>query len=302
MSMSTGIITVAYGAEYDRCAAHTMAWSRKNTDLPFAVVTNLRAEERCAKWNDVSAIEFIYREESTRDNRVAKLSMDLISPFDKTLYIDADSVIQHSGCEMFVDSLVDHEIAFRFLTHFDTHRPIWRLFVRQFELFGVSKPIAIYYGGVIAFVPGIETRRFYAGWLERWQKTDRGRDMPAQNATIKQCAIKHGILPVRLFGIDAAGGEDYIVVHNGESAFGWRKRFCIPNWKGFFPTDRAEDFVYEGRRAIAKVRGRLKRGRVLIQRRGPRPVVPMLSPPSSPSGMTKVAFCKHLRKRGIVLG
>jgi len=55
--VNSGILIVAYGQDYDRCAAGACAYTRLYTDLPIHVITNLRS--RCDKWKEVPGVAFM---------------------------------------------------------------------------------------------------------------------------------------------------------------------------------------------------------------------------------------------------
>jgi len=230
--MTTGIITVAYGADYDRCAAHAFLYGRQFTDLPIAVITNLK--ERCKTWDNVSNVQFLYFERDQKVNRRAKLQMDLISPFDKTLYIDADAVIQKPGIEIFADILDKHEMVFNWRITFNPGQPIWNIYARCMKRFGVTKPISIYNGGLIAFRKSPAVRNFFQQWIMMWECFGNGREMPPLNCAIKSTGIDHGKFPLLYFA-DSARNDQALIQHNYNGDF--NQRFGIPAWESFKPFD-----------------------------------------------------------------
>lgn len=241
--MTAGIYTVAYGTDYDRCAACALYYSRKHTSLPFAVATNLLPEARCKRWADVANVTFVYHERSQGQNRRAKLNMDLLSPFDLTLYIDADSVIQGPGADTFVSLLEATDMAFNWRITFRPGDRIWNLYARTMAQFGVTKPIGIYNGGIIAFKKTPAVRALFAEWLRMWEATGCGREMPALNCAIKKTGIEHSTFPL-LFFADAQHHPRAVIQHNFGGQFG--AMFGIPRWVDHKPFDgRADDFRLE---------------------------------------------------------
>jgi hypothetical protein len=243
MNNYAGIITVAYGQEYDKCAAHTLYHSRQFTDLPFAVITNIRAADRNPKWKQIKNVQFFYFQRLQSQNRRAKLQMDLISPFEKTLYIDADSVIQKHGVESFVKLLDIAPMAFNWRITFYPGEKIWNIYARCMKLSGVSKPISVYNGGIVAFTKTPDTRGFFSEWLRIWELFGRGREMPPLNCAIKKTQIHCAHFPLLYFA-DNARHDDCIIQHNYNKDF--NKRFNIPAWVDYKPFDgNKSDFRLE---------------------------------------------------------
>jgi hypothetical protein len=244
--MTAGIYTVAYGEDYDRCAACAFRYGRKHTDLPIAVATNLRAGERCKAWAEVPNVTFMYfANRNQGDNRRAKLQMDLISPFERTLYIDADSVIQNAGVERFAPLLDDNEMVFNWRITFGTGDRIWNIYARCMAMFGVKKPISIYNGGIIAFRKTPAVREFFRVWMSHWETFGCGREMPPLNCTIKEFEgkLKYTTFPL-LFFADAQTHTDTVIQHNYSRDF--NQKFGIVPWTPYKPFDgNKNDFHLE---------------------------------------------------------
>jgi hypothetical protein len=236
-----GILTVAYGADYDRCAAHAFLWGRKYTDLPIFIITNVT--QRSPVWEKVGNVKFLYFPREQRDNRRPKLGMDLLTPFDKTLYIDADSVIQNPGVGIFEKLLDDHEMVFNWRITFQPGEKIWNIYARCMKQFGVTKPISICNGGIIAFRKGESTRILFNTWLKMWEEFGTGREMAPLNCAIKKTGIDYGSFPLLYFA-DAGRSDNSIIQHNYNGDF--NKRFGIPPWKDYKPFDGDKtDFRFE---------------------------------------------------------
>ncbi len=78
-----GICYVAYGHSARVEAAESIKSLREHCDLPVAVISDkpLRAP----------GIAHVYAPDADPGGRLAKLSLDQLSPFDATLYLDADT-------------------------------------------------------------------------------------------------------------------------------------------------------------------------------------------------------------------
>jgi len=242
--MSSGFFIVAYGKEYDKCAAYAWAFSRRFTGLPLCVVTNLKPEERCSKWKDVKNVEFKYFQKEQKENRRPKLGMDLLTPYDKTLYMDADCVIQKPGVEVFERLLDENDAIFNWRITFNPGEKIWNIYARCMKQFGIEKPISIYNGGLIAFKKMPAVRELFTMWQEFWVSAGRGREMAPLNCAIKKTGIQIGTFPLLYFA-DAGRNDNVIIQHNYNNNF--CERFGIPKWTEYKPFDngRADDFRFE---------------------------------------------------------
>ena len=85
--MKIGIIYVAFGAACDRLAAHCIAYSRKYTNLPICVLTNISVAERDAKWDEIENIEFKHFNLPLSANRQIKTSLPDHTPFEVLAYV-----------------------------------------------------------------------------------------------------------------------------------------------------------------------------------------------------------------------
>lgn len=81
--MSEGIIYIAYGPRARHEATESIRSLRQHTDLPVAVVGE-----------PVGGAQHITLADGGWGGRLAKLSLDRLSPWEQTLYLDADTRIQ----------------------------------------------------------------------------------------------------------------------------------------------------------------------------------------------------------------
>jgi len=180
---------------------------------------------------------------SKSESRRAKLQTGLLTPFDHTLYIDADSVVQHPGVEVFSDCLENHDMEFNWPITFKPGEKIWNIYARCMKKFGVMKPISIYNGGIIAFKKNPKVRGFFETWLRYWEVFGCGREMPPLNCAIKSTGINHSYFPL-LFFADNSRNDACVIQHNYNGDF--NKRFGIAPWKEFKPFDgNKDDFRFE---------------------------------------------------------
>jgi len=225
--MKNGICYVAFGEEYDYQCAHSAFLVRKYSDIPILVVTNLR--ERCGEWNEVEGVSFVVVEAEQKENRYFKIRMDLLSPFEVTLFCDTDTAVQSNEFLGGFERASYHDVMFSVyarITDMD-QLPMpdrYGAYVRQDEL-----PQNIYKEGVFFFQKTEATHVLFGRWEYYWRLLNCGRDMPALfPATTRAEVLKLGILPP---GWDDRNG--HIIVH----AFGDHRVEGLPSIKKFKPFD-----------------------------------------------------------------
>lgn len=108
MSETSGIIYLAFGSSYLVMALRSIRSLRKtNPDLPVCLVTNLKITKAdIALLRDDDAL--VVLQEDQANNRAIKTSINTISPYDQTLFLDCDTVV-----------LGALDTGFRFLDDFD---------------------------------------------------------------------------------------------------------------------------------------------------------------------------------------
>ncbi|MFH1718524.1 MAG: glycosyltransferase family 9 protein [Planctomycetota bacterium] len=231
-----GILTIAFGGEYDRIAAACMKHSRRFTDLPICVLTNLKAENRSGVWSEVSNVRFSYYPElQPADNRQIKMDMYHAGPFDKTLYLDADALIQRPGVECIFDML-DH-------ADFVLNGPhIWRpgnqvpnIYAKAMLSCGAKLPITAYNGGFLAWNKNDKVESVFRLWHEYWERAGEGRDMPALACAVQR--VKPLIFDVALSPVFAASEAkpQCIIQHNYNGTF--FEDFGLPKFQESKPFD-----------------------------------------------------------------
>ena len=72
-----GILTVAFGEKYDKLAAATMRYSRRFTQLPICILTNIKPEDRNKLWETVDNVKFETFPWSQDHNRSIKTQMNI---------------------------------------------------------------------------------------------------------------------------------------------------------------------------------------------------------------------------------
>jgi hypothetical protein len=234
-----GILTIAFGAEYDKIAAHTLRYAARLVEnLPFlCVITNV--QDRCQAWEEVEQIcniDFICGEAwQDSDNRKYKMQMWDLTPFDKTIYIDADAVIQKEGIECIFDMLDHADFVLNGLNYWRIGDKVPNIYAKAMLSCGAKLPLNCYNGGFLAWRKGEAANKLFETWYEYFKRTGRGRDMPAL-----ACAIQHVeplIFDVGLSPVFAPERKDpnCIIQHNYNATF--FDDFKLPRFQESKPFD-----------------------------------------------------------------
>jgi len=201
-TVNRGHLYVAFGSEYDKVGAHSVAYLRKVSSLPVHVVTNVPVASRHPEWSKLSNVTFSYVSMPNESNRVPKTLLCQYSPFDETLYTDVDSLICSSKFMEVFELLKQNDILLPIWRHNireneipEESRPLFSKLLRQFprEGFHPKQPLTIYGGGTCAFKKNDKVHRFFLLFNEYWNATGRGRDMPALAITAATCMGKISI-------------------------------------------------------------------------------------------------------------
>jgi len=218
-----GIIFLAFGRKYYDMALKTITYSRKFTELPFVVVTNINNGHLKVKDTDVKYIDM-----PTEKNRQIKTTIIKYSPFDKTIYMDVDSLIQRSGIEQAFQLIDGYDIM---LNNYGIWKDIkaarrFNYYIETMRILKVEFPISIFYGAFIAFTKNDMAQQFFSNWNLNWRTSHITREMPALACTVK----KMPELKVKRIG-------------SADKIFSWKtdRAACIQHecgggfWRRFFP-------------------------------------------------------------------
>lgn len=187
---NNGILMVAFGEQYDNFAAHCAVYSRKITNIPFCIISNL--EKKHPLWQSVENCQFITLNLPQDENRAVKTSMIKYTPFEKTLYLDCDAIIQRPGIEKTFDLIPDDGIMLNIYGRWCEKSKIPAGYRKAFILSGAAFPINIYYGALCGFTKSDKAIDFFTLWHAYWQQNGRGREMPAL-----ACAAKNSGITIR---------------------------------------------------------------------------------------------------------
>ncbi len=243
--MTRGLIYVVFGKDYEEFAAHAIAISRKFTDLPICVLTNVLAADRSEKWKGVDNVTFREFNINRTLNRDIKTSMIKHSPFDETIYIDCDAVIQNKGIEKTFDLLEGNDIVLNRYLHWPkSEHKILNIYDRAMTMFDVTLPLTIYNGALIAFRKNDTTKFFFERWNYFWNKFGRGREMPCLACTVKSMEdLKVNTFPKGFFAVDGMF-DDAVIQHKFNERF--YEKFDVPVLHGSYPFDsNPKDFSWK---------------------------------------------------------
>lgn len=232
--MTRGICVLAFGEEYDRLAAHTVAYSRQFISCPITVLSNLKIRNK--KWNEIPGINFIDLDIPTEENRRVKIELYKYTPYDETIYLDVDSIVTKPGIEKMFDGLNNNDIVFQQHTFWKQGKRYYKIYAETMKRFNVSLPLCVALGGFWAFKKTEETETLFKQWLSNWIETGKGRDMPSLACAIKQTGIRHSLVYKAIEKLFSFGmTSDCVVVHRvyGDDL----KTFGIPKHKQNKPFD-----------------------------------------------------------------
>lgn len=195
--MKAGILFVVFGRSFYNLAIKTIKHSRKFTGLPFFVITNI-------KNNDFKSIEntkYKYIDKPDALNRQYKTTMIDYSPFETTIYIDCDAVIQKGGIESVVELIEDNDILLNVYGTWTDQTKALSYYRITMENLKVKFPLVLYYGAFIVFKKTKQAYKFFKEWNKNWIKSGVKREMPALACTaklntetkIKKIMLKDGI-------------------------------------------------------------------------------------------------------------
>jgi hypothetical protein len=231
-----GLIFIAFGPEYDKMAAHCLSYSRNYTDISITVITNLTENQRHEKWNSVKNIEFRYIDKSQDSNRKIKTSINVISPYEKTLYLDCDVIIQKEGIEQVFDLINDDSILLNLYGRWDANKKLAGVYRRTFVNNFVSLPANIYYGALVGFSKSNSINTFFETWHKCWVEGGSGRDMPALACAVKKTKIKVNEISNKDKIFSWLIRKDFIIQH--EYGTYLRKLVGCADFKQYKPFDK----------------------------------------------------------------
>ncbi|HUT88869.1 MAG TPA: hypothetical protein VMY37_05205 [Thermoguttaceae bacterium] len=173
---SRGIVYVAFGEEYIKVGAASAHSVRQWAYIPIHVVTNREPGEHRDRWPEGTT--FDYMPVSDEQNRSIRTHIDTLTPFDRTLLLDADVYCASNKAL----------VPFDYLERFD-------MVVVTYKTLGADPGLRIhkdwgplcqhlgtgghfcYCGGILYFRKGARVTDFFSTWHRFWEQSGQGRDM-----------------------------------------------------------------------------------------------------------------------------
>lgn len=249
-----GLLYHVFGTEYDKVAAASIRYSRQFTTLPICVLTNLLPEERCKSWlTEKDGVFFIYLPLTVDDNRDVKTSLVDYTPFDQTVYIDSDAVIQKTGIDTLFDLLSNSDLVLQKNTVMNSwEKNFYQVHYKPLmKTVNVYPPMTIYQGGFFAFRKSDNACKFFNAWNELWKLGGCGRDMCAMCIAAIKCGVPLTEITEKDNGYFTPGGPinhgnpNAIVQHRWKKGRGFFQQFGIPSYKAYKPFDgRKGEIIY----------------------------------------------------------
>ena len=237
-----GLMYIAFGQQYDLLAAHAVRYSRKFTNLPVRVITNLR--KRSSVWDEIPDVLFTEVDAEQFENRQFKTTAFEYSRFDETLLLDCDSVIQAEGVEKIFDAAGDEDLLLNCLTVWKVGDRIPRIYAETMKRFGFTLPFKVFNGAFILFKRTPQASAFFYLWHDYWKSSGAGRDMPSMNMALQICdaTVKETSLSDGFFAPDYPHPE-CIVQHcyNGAGDKDFHADFGLPRIQECKPFDVRKD-------------------------------------------------------------
>jgi len=175
-----GVVYVAYG-EPAKAAAGRAIESLKahHPDMPVTVIGERVQEARLLPFKSIDRL-----------GRWAKINIDQLSPYDPTLYLDADTLVQAditAGFEIVEDGWDLAIVA----SKYQTAQWLWHVgneerTATMHEMGGMCLQLG---GGVFWFVKNERTARFFDLWREEWKRW-QGQDQAALIRALQRAPLK----------------------------------------------------------------------------------------------------------------
>jgi hypothetical protein len=226
-----GIVYIAFGHEYEKLAARTIPYSRRFTKLKMTLFTNLPERRRKGKYPGVNVI---FLKMKDNQNREVKTQLYRYTPYDRTLYMDVDAVIQREGIEKIFG--FEEDVVLNPYLRWGKGSKILNIYHRAFKMFGVSLPVTIYNGAFILFKRR-KTANFFNLWNKYWIKFGKGREMPCLCCAVKNSGVSVGEFKIKI-NIDSLS-SDAMIQHD---CIGFIEKFNFPHYKSVTPGDSPSDF------------------------------------------------------------
>ena len=273
---NSGIVYVAFGEDYFRAAIDGAQIGSTHTDLPIHIITDSKSSVDFGSKNiTVQSVEFptnridaenhtcsCGRQATNQSSlfgnkwlcewhwkgvacRMVRTNMLDYTPFENTLALDADSLIQNRGVELFIDLLQDADFAGVNTYVIDIGKTMPRIYRSAMLHLGARCPLTMWSGACWAIRNSKQSREFINKWHECWTylcSIGNIRDMPALASAVQTTDFNLVEFPRNFFGHYDYSPE-YTVQHSyyGSKPHYW-ERFNIPRPEPNAPQMTAGDW------------------------------------------------------------
>lgn len=175
---SKGVVYLAYGIEYLIMAAHSSyTLKMSNPNLKVQVITNVPIVEVVR--NSLSIFDIItFIEDDQINNRKIKLSLEKLSNFDKTVFIDSDTEILKDISALF-DMLDFWPFALKFNSYYVPRK--MTIFDKDVNYLNLSD----WNSGVLVFNKNNDySTNLFSKWRKNYKELGFSQDQPALKKTI----------------------------------------------------------------------------------------------------------------------
>jgi len=251
MNNGCGILYLAFGEEFDKLTAASARYSRKFTDLPICVLTNLKETNQV--WKSVQNVCFKFVDLPSEKNRRVKVSLLDYSPYDETIFMDSDAVVQKVGIESLFDLLEDFDLVCQYYgrVYYDSSLNNWavetqgrkshltsnfckKTYDKLAKILGEKYPIELFGEAAVIFKKSSFSEKFFALWRKYWQIMGEGRDMPAFCFAVKHFGSKvKALRDEEVKFCTNVENEGFFIQHKGFRGF--EDKFGLPRYKDWNP-------------------------------------------------------------------
>ena len=189
MREDQGVLYVAFGYWFVLMATHSaVTLARTNPGLPVSLITNVPVGSISFSGRRVfNEINVVY--EGADHNRAYKLSMNLETPYEKTIFLDCDTVVRGDLTPLF-DALDWFNVAIK-MNGYPGREGAIPLMAESLRYYGLTE----YNSGVIAFRKK-ETSQFFESWRQNYQSGTSFQDQVSLAKTIYESKGVHRLLPL----------------------------------------------------------------------------------------------------------
>ena len=224
-----GIVTIAFGEEYDKLAAATMRYSRRFTQLPICVLTNIKPEDRNTLWETVDNVKFETFPWSQDHNRSIKTQMNIFTPFEQTLFLDCDAVIQKTGIEQAFDLIPKDGLLLYRVLRWEVGGSVYKLYRTSMQTLQTRLPLDVWNSAFMGWRKSPITNTLFEVWHKFWRLTGCGRDMPALACAAKTTEIEVTTTPPQFFHMGGPTFDRDAIIQHHYACISFYENFNLPD-------------------------------------------------------------------------